>query len=284
MRHPASTSDAHRASTPQSVTWAPWIFGEEGVPLDDAAETFHEASRISRVALDHRSRGATLLERSPELRQTVARATARRGQASTITLPAATLPQKRLGDVVATRRSERRFAERPLNLEEVSALLQTAYGVTGDGPGEVRLRSVPSGGALFPLDVYVAALAVTGLEQRLHHFDPLRSTVELLGPVSRAQLEPITPYPELVATASAVVFITATFWRSRFKYGQRGYRFALLEAGHVGQNLLLAATALGLATVPLGGFFDRQVNDLLEIDGLHEAALYVFPIGHPDGS
>ena len=271
-------------STEQSVTWAPWVFGEEGVALDDAAENFHEASRISRVALDHRSRGATLLEHSPELRLTVTRAAARRSHASTITLPAATLPRLPLHEVVAARRSQRRFRDRRMSLEALAALLQTGYGVTAGGPGGLRLRAVPSGGALYPLDVYVAALAVRGLEERLHHFDPLRSCLEVLGRVRRDRLEPITPYPELVAKASAVVFLTATFWRSRFKYGQRGYRFALLEAGHVAQNLLLAATALDLASVPLGGFFDRQVNDLLEVDGLHEAALYVIPVGHADES
>jgi len=267
-------------STPQSVTWAPWVFGEDGVALDDAAENFHEASRISRVALDHRNRGATLLERSPELRLTVTRAAARRAQASTVALPAAELPRTPLDEVVASRRSERRFRKLPMSLEELSALLQTGYGVTGRGPGDVPLRSVPSGGALYPLDAYVATPAVAGLEGRLHHFDPLRTCLEVLGPVTRPQLEPLTPYPELVAEASAVVFLTATFWRSRFKYGQRGYRFALLEAGHVAQNMLLAATALGLASVPLGGFFDRQVNGLLGVDGLHEAALYLIPIGH----
>ncbi len=170
-----------------------------------------------------------------------------------------------------------------MSLEQLSALLEAGYGVTGHGPGDVRLRSVPSGGALYPLDLYVAAPAVSGLEERLHHFDPLRSCLEVLGRADRSQLGALTPYPELVATASAVVFVTATFWRSRFKYGQRGYRFALLESGHVAQNVLLTATALGLASVPLGGFFDRQVNELLGVDGLHEAALYVIPVGHADG-
>lgn len=266
----------------QSVTWAPWIFGEEGVALDDPAESFHEASRLSRVVLDHRNRGATLLEHSPELRQTVARATARRSHAGTIPLPTATLPDLPLGAVVAARRSQRRFREQPIGLEQLSALLHTSYGVTGSGPGDVRLRTVPSGGALYPLDVYVATPAVSELGADLHHYDPLRGCLEVLRAVDRAELRPLTPYPELVAEASAVVFLTATFWRSRFKYGQRGYRFALLEAGHVAQNLLLAATALGLASVPLGGFFDRQVNGLLGADGLHEAALYVLPIGHPE--
>ena len=269
-------------STPQSVTWAPWIFGEEGVALDDAAENFHEASRLSRVALDHRSRGPALLEHSPELRTTVTRAAARRSHASTVALPATELPRTPLAQVVGARRSQRTFDERPVSLEQLCALLQSGYGVTGRGPGDVRLRSVPSGGALYPLDLYVAAPAVTGLEERLHHFDPLRSCLEVLGRADRRQLGALTPYPELVAAASAVVFVTATFWRSRFKYGQRGYRFALLEAGHVAQNVLLAATALGLASVPLGGFFDRQVNDLLGVDGLHEAALYVIPVGLAD--
>jgi SagB-type dehydrogenase family enzyme len=269
-------------TAPQSVTWAPWIYGEEGVSLDDPAETFHEASRISCVALDHRSRGPSLLEHSPELRATVARAAARRSYASTIELPRSELPRAPLGEVVVHRRSQRSFQEQPVSLAQLSVLLQMGYGVTGTGPGEVRFRSVPSGGALYPLDLYAATPAVSGLEERLHHFDPLRGCLELLGPVRRAQLAPLTPYPELVADASVVVFVTATFWRSRFKYGQRGYRFALLEAGHVAQNLLLAATALGLASVPLGGFFDRQVNDLLGVDGLHEAALYVIPAGYTD--
>ena len=64
----------------------------------------------------------------------------------------------------------------------------------------------------------------------------------------------MTPYPELLAESAAVVVATAVFWRSRFKYGARAYRFALLEAGHLGQSLLLAAAALDVATTPVGGF------------------------------
>lgn len=266
----------------QSVTWASWIFGEEGVALDDAAENYHEASRISRVSLDHRSRGASLLERSPELRLTATRAVSRRIQAPTIELPAARLPSVPLADVLFARRSQRRFRRADLGLAQLATVLRAGYGITGFGPGDIPFRSVPSGGALYPLDVYVVATTVNELEQRLYHFDPLRDRLEVLQAVGRAELEPLTPYPETVVGAAAVVFVTATFWRSRFKYGQRGYRFALLEAGHVAQNVLLAATALDLASVPFGGFFDRQVNDVLEIDGLHEAALYVIPLGHGD--
>ena len=69
------------------------------------------------------------------------------------------------------------------------------------------------------------------------------------------------------------------FWRTRFKYGQRGYRFALLEAGHLVQNVLLAATALDIAAVPVGGFYDRRLADVLMVDGINEAPLYVVPLG-----
>jgi SagB-type dehydrogenase family enzyme len=74
------------------------------------------------------------------------------------------------------------------------------------------------------------------------------------------------------------------FWRTRFKYGQRGYRFTLLEAGHVGQNLVLAATALGLGSVAVGGFFDCRVEELLSVDGVNESALYAVAVGPPEGA
>jgi SagB-type dehydrogenase family enzyme len=81
------------------------------------------------------------------------------------------------------------------------------------------------------------------------------------------------------AEAAAIVAIVAVFWRSRFKYGLRGYRFALLEAGHVAQNLLLACTAADLPAVPLGGFFDARLNRLIDLNGVDEAAVYAVALG-----
>jgi SagB-type dehydrogenase family enzyme len=71
------------------------------------------------------------------------------------------------------------------------------------------------------------------------------------------------------------------FWRSRFKYGLRGYRFTLLEAGHLVQNVLLSCTALGLAAVPIGGFYDRPVDELLGVDGVNESVVYAVSLGRP---
>ena len=91
----------------------------------------------------------------------------------------------------------------------------------------------------------------------------------------------LSTYPEIVAACAAVIFVAAVFGRTRFKYGVRGYRFALLEAGHVGQNVLLAATAFGLGAVPLGGYYDRLTDDFLGLDGVNESTLYTIALGRP---
>ena len=134
------------------------------------------------------------------------------------------------------------------------------------------------GGALYPLELYVACTRVDETEQALYHYDPLRHGLERLRDTSPAALAELSPYGDLLVTSAAVVLVTGVFWRSRFKYGDRAYRFTLLEAGHVGQNLVLAATTLGLGAVPIGGL--RPARDaFLGIDGLHEASLYLFPLG-----
>jgi SagB-type dehydrogenase family enzyme len=84
---------------------------------------------------------------------------------------------------------------------------------------------------------------------------------------------------DLVESAAAVIFITAIFARSTFKYGDRGYRFILLEAGHLAQNANLAAQGMGLATTNIGGYADRLVDRYLDLDGLNESTVYVLLIG-----
>jgi SagB-type dehydrogenase family enzyme len=186
-----------------------------------------------------------------------------------------------LADAVASRRSRRSFGTRPLELTRLATLLHAAYGVTATMDGTPQdLRTVPSGGALYPLELYVAAHRVEGLDPALYHYDPLRHGLEHLRPLESPAGPELSPYGEPLAESAAVVAMTAMFWRSRFKYGARAYRFALMEAGHVGQNLLLAAAALGLDAVPLGGFYDREVDAFLGVDGIYEASLYLVPFGY----
>lgn len=263
-------------SRTRTVPWAGWVYGTRDV--DDPAERFHEASRLSPFAIDHRARGQALLARSPELVTSTTRAVLRSLARPAVPLPQASLPPVAIAEAVRGRRSARSFGDGAVTLRELAALLDAAYGVTSRTDG-APFRSVPSGGALYPLELYVLATRVDGLEPGLHHLDPLRRVLERLA--DHGPDGPLSPYDGFLDAAAVLVVVTGVFWRSRFKYGLRGYRFTLLEAGHVGQNLLLAATALELAALPVGGFYDRRVECLLGVDGVNESPLYLFAFGRP---
>ena len=191
-----------------------------------------------------------------------------------------------LWDAISQRRSCRQFGAEPVTVRDLAALLSAAYGVThalesDDGRNALPLRAVPSGGALYPLELYVAAVRVDGLEPGLL---PLRSRSSACSRSRGTRSAPTTllrsrPIRRSWPAAAAVIFVAAVFGRTRFKYGVRGYRFALLEAGHVGQNVLLAATALGLGAVPLGGYYDRLTDEFLGLDGVNESTLYSIAVG-----
>lgn len=266
------------APTPLTVMFGTCVYGDEPLADDDPAELFHEASRFYPDIVDTRAVGGTLIARSPELQASASRAVRRRTGLPAVRLPGPEPTSERLDALIARRRSTRGYADMPLPLAQLSALLRASYGVTG-AFGSQPFRAVPSGGALYPLELYVAAQRVEELEPALYHFDPLRAVLERLRPLAPHELQGLTPYDDLLAPSAAVAMISAVFWRSRFKYGSRAYRFALLEAGHVAQNFLLAATALGLAACPVGGFFDRRVDAFLGIDGLYESSLYLLPVG-----
>ena len=263
-------------SRTRTVPWAGWVYGTPDE--DDPAERFHEASRLSPFAVDHRARGPALLARSPELVVSTTRAVLRSLARPAVPLPQASLPSILLADAVRRRRSARAFGPGPVTLGELAALLDAAYGVTSRSDA-VSFRSAPSGGALYPLELYVLAKRVDGLEPGLHHVDPFRRVLERLP--SRDPVGPLSPYDELLDTAAALVVVTGVFWRSRFKYGLRGYRFTLIETGHLGQSLLLAAADLDLAALPVGGFYDRRVERVLGVDGVNEAPLYLLAVGRP---
>jgi SagB-type dehydrogenase family enzyme len=123
-------------------------------------------------------------------------------------------------------------------------------------------------------------LRVGDLAPRLYHFDPLSADLEVVqSRLAAEELEALSTYPEVASSCAALILVAAIFGRTRFKYGLRGYRFALLEAGHIAQNVVLAATALGLAAVPLGAFYDRRTDEFLGLDGVNESTLYTIAFG-----
>jgi len=155
------------------------------------------------------------------------------------------------------------------------------YGATArpSTVGSRRFRTVPSAGALYPLELYVHARAVTGLEPGLYHFQATAALLQRLRSLAGEELAAAFVQPNVIEAAAAVILITAVFQRTTFKYGERGYRFALIEAGHVAQNIDLVASALGLPAANLGGFFDRELEMLLDVDGVEQSLVYAVAIG-----
>lgn len=206
----------------------------------------------------------------------------------TIGLPAPAPLSMPLEDAIVRRRSERSLRSGELSWSQLASLLHHSYGMVRDNsfvPYPPRTRAVPSAGALYPLEIYLHGTAIQGLGSGLYHYFPKDGVLHVLDERDRsAQIAAATIYPQYVAGASLVVFVTALFERSTWKYGDRGYRYTLLEAGHLAQNIDLVATALGLSSFNLGGYYDREIDDLLGIDGVTHSTLYMICIGRAEGT
>lgn len=255
------------------------VYGPSGVALDDPAETFHEASKNQPAWGGRQGVGVRRLEADEQLLRATKRPGLVHSQRGRVALPAAIELDDSLSAILRRRRSSRAFTGAGLSAAEIATLLFFAYGtVTPRGQ-----RPTPSGGALYPLEVYVGAAATEGIDAGLYHYDPSSHELETVSnSVGLHELGGATLAPEVVEQSGVFIAVTCVFWRSRFKYGQRGYRYCLLEAGHLMQNLLLAAEALKLAALPLGGYADNRLARLLEIDGVNEAPLYTAAVGRPD--
>jgi SagB-type dehydrogenase family enzyme len=210
-------------------------------------------------------------------------------------LPPATVPDRSFSELVRCRRSSREFERRPLALAEASTLMFCALGETGrvtvgvenQESVEASLRSIPSGGALHPTHLLAVVLQQGDLGIGVYHYDAPVHALEFVDALSEPQLTalfaafPVHPLVIDLGQAAALFFVTTKFWRARAKYGPRGYRYCLQEAGAACQNLCLAAVALGLSHVVLGGFYDDEVHALLQIDGVDHAIVTAIAVGAP---
>lgn len=191
-----------------------------------------------------------------------------------------------LVDAIYARHSCRQFADAPVALAAVSALLKYGYGVIGEssfGALPFYERPVPSGGSMYPLDLYLIANRVDGLAVGVYRYAPVVHGLEQLR--DSAVPPPILTYLCMGQTyaghAPLLLVIGADFLRSMKKYGDRGYRYVLIEAGHLGQTLNLLSAALGLGNCDLGGFLDVELATLLCMDVSSEAPLYGVAVGVP---
>lgn len=222
------------------------------------------------------------------------------GQSRYPSRPAIALPRAarrlfgaRLDDTLRERRSPRgAFADRPLSLAELGALLDLALGARPEAalPAKAKreetpiaaraLRPFPSAGGLYPLEVYVATLACAAVARGIHHYDPVKHALATVAPCpAQGELERLILADNVWGHAAAALVFTGVFARTQAKYGERGYRFALLEAGHAAQNVLLAAQSLGLAGAPIGGFCEDALGAALGLEATKESPLYVVLLG-----
>jgi len=178
---------------------------------------------------------------------------------------------------LVTRHSLREFSPRPVTVGQAGQLLWAGQGRVSD---EGR-RTAPSAGARYPLSLLLIAGDVEGFAPGVYRYEPAAHSVTLLraGDV-RSDLAAVALGQEWIAAAPVIIAITGEERRTTSKYGERGVRYVHMEAGHVAQNILLQAIALGLGGTPVGAFDDNAVAKLLRL-AREEQPLYLLPLGRP---
>lgn len=185
-------------------------------------------------------------------------------------------------EVIANRCSVRDYSsDRVLPLRLLSSLFFATQGIT-HREGSYGFRAAPSAGGLYPVETYIVARAIEGLKTGIYHFRPQMFDLELIrsGDFSRPLTEAALGQG-MVSDAQVTFVWSAVVARSTWKYRQRAYRYIYIDAGHIAQNLYLAATAAGLGVCAVGAFFDDLVNDLIGLDGKEETVLYLAAVGWP---
>jgi len=184
-----------------------------------------------------------------------------------------------LETLLSLRRSAREFAASALTLAQAAQLAWAAQGIS-DPRG---LRTAPSAGALYPLELYLVAGAVEGLDPGVYRYLPRGHRLERTAEGDRRpQLARAALGQGRLADAPAVFVIGAVYERTAVKYGDRAPRYVQMEAGHAGQNLFLQATALGLGTVVVGAFRNEGVARVLVLPASVKP-LSLMPVGAPRG-
>jgi SagB-type dehydrogenase family enzyme len=188
-----------------------------------------------------------------------------------------------VGQAIARRHSGRVYGDGALSSEQLATLLTASAGVRTTGPtrGAIR-RNVTNSGNLGSAELYPVVMRTEGIEPGLYHFDSISHDLAVVSSGHYAAwLREVVLFQVEFAEAAVAVIVTSAFGRLTAKYGPRGYRLALFDAGHVSQNFYLCATALGLEVCATAGFVDEAINSILGLDGLQAGASLVLLAGTP---
>jgi SagB-type dehydrogenase family enzyme len=194
---------------------------------------------------------------------------------SRIALPEPAFKGKILEDAISERRSGRNFSSEKISLSELSMLLWAGSGITS----EQGLRSAPSAGALYPIDIYVVPNRVGGASCGVYRYLPKNHELVLVKEGKFAgRFYNISYGQSHVGNAALLMVLVSTPARTTSKYGEIGAEYVLIEVGHIAQNILLEANSIGVESVPVGGFDREQTDTILGLDSEKEA-IYIIAAG-----
>lgn len=186
-----------------------------------------------------------------------------------------------LDQALKHRKSVRDFQAKPISKGQLSYLLWASTGIQRIEDG-YEFRTAPSAGALYPIETYVVVNNVSKLEAGIYHYSIQAHQLAQLGQGDlRRAIATAALGQGMCAAAAAVVVWSAVFERCKWKYGQRAYRYIYLDAGHIAENLALAAVSLGLGSCEIGALYDDQVNAIMGIDGVEESVVCMALVGVP---
>jgi len=184
-------------------------------------------------------------------------------------------------EVLRRRKSIRAFSNQPLSLVDLGFLLWASTGIQRVEQG-YEFRTAPSAGALYPIETYIAANNIEDVDSGIYHYNIKNHLLEEIKTGNFGDsLAHSALGQQICASASAVFIWTAIFERSKWKYKQRAYRYIYLDAGHIAENLALAAASITCGSCQIGAFFDDEINSIVDVDGAEESTILLSVIGHP---
>ena len=190
--------------------------------------------------------------------------------------------KQNLIDVIRDRKSSRVYTQENMTLDELSFLLWATQGVKEiRGRAYATIRTVPCGGARHEFETYLLVRNVEGLENGAYHYLPMEHTLEFLNPVENMEQKITDSVCDQgwAAKANVVFYWSMVAYRVEWRYGIFAHRPALMDVGHVGQNLYLACSGLGLGCCAIAAFQHEICNELFGLDGEEEFVVYAVPVG-----
>lgn len=187
-----------------------------------------------------------------------------------------------LVSLIRDRKSSRIYTQESMSVEQLSFLLWATQGVKSiRGKSYATLRTVPSGGARHEFETYLMIQNVVGMEAGAYHYLPMEHALEFLHPVEGIDtvISESLCEQSWAAKANVVFYWSMVAYRAEWRYGIYAHRPAMIDVGHVGQNLYLACTGLGLGCCAIAAFEHEKCCDLFGLDGEEEYIVYTIPVG-----